>query len=207
MFILKVLKGMIDNYISVTDLQAKKLDHFYHLHLNATFNLTSIKDREQFYIKHFLDSIYFFKNHTPSFNTLCDIGSGGGFPGVVIAIFHPNAEIFLCESIKKKAEFLKFAAHELSLRNIVVLNNRIEELKSYRFDFFTARGVAKVLDILKKSWNVSHETSSWLMYKGENLPEELKGAEQFIKKHNLEVEYERIEEPFCRSYCFIRRCG
>ncbi|MGC8769197.1 16S rRNA (guanine(527)-N(7))-methyltransferase RsmG [Calditerrivibrio sp.] len=198
---------MIDNYITLTDLQAEKLDLFYNLHLNATFNLTSIKDREQFYIKHLLDSIFFFKKHSPSFNTLCDIGSGGGFPGVVIAIFYPDAEIFLCESIRKKAEFLKFAARELSLDNIIVLNNRIEDLKTYKFDFFTARGVAKLLDILKKSWNVSHETSSWLMYKGENLPEELKVADQFIKKHYLEVEYERIEDPFCRSYCFIRRCG
>jgi len=197
---------MISKYIAVSDDDLKKLEHFYELHQNVTINLTSIKDKNEFYIKHFLDSIYFFKVCKQlSFGNLCDIGSGGGFPGVVIAIFYPHLPVYLCESIRKKADFLNFVAKELSLSNIVVLNERVEHLKGFAFDLFTARGVSKVLDILKKSWNVSHETSSWLLYKGENLADELKAAESFLKKHKLEVENVRVEDPFYRTYCYIHR--
>lgn len=196
---------MITDYINASQSQLEKLEHFYVLHQRATLNLTSIKDKEEFYIKHYLDSIYYFNFSTVFFNNLCDIGSGGGFPGVVIAIFYPDKSIYLCESIKKKCDFLSFATRELNLDNITVLNERVENLKGYKFDLFTARGVSKVLDILKKSWNVSHETSSWLLYKGENLKDELVAADRFIKNHRLEVTSVRIENPFYRTYCFIKR--
>ncbi len=196
---------MITNYLDASQEQLEKLEFFYELHQKATLNLTAIKNKEEFYIKHYLDSIYYFKHFPVSFNNLCDIGSGGGFPGVVIAIFYPDKPIFLCESIKKKCDFLIFASRELNLDNITVLNERIENLKGYKFDLFTARGVSKVIDILKKSWNVSHETSSWLLYKGENLKDELVDADRFIKKYRLEVSNVRIENPFYRTYCFIKR--
>lgn len=196
---------MIDQYLPLTDKIKVLLEKFYDLHIAAPINLTSIKEKEDFYIKHYLDSIYFFYNKGIRFGTLCDIGSGGGFPGMVLAIFYPESRIFLVESIKKKADFLSNSAKELGLENVYVINDRIENVKGVYFDFFTARGVSSVLDILKKSWNVSRETSSWLLYKGEKLQNELLDADKFIKKHRLEVEHVRVEEPFNRSYCFICR--
>lgn len=197
---------MIDQYLPLTDKINVLLEKFYNLHIASPINLTAIKGKEDFYIKHYLDSIYFFYNNKKiNFDTLCDIGSGGGFPGIIVAIFYPDSKIFLVESIKKKADFLSNSAMELGLKNVYVINDRIENLRGFSFDFFTARGVSSVLDILKKSWNVSRETSSWLLYKGEKLKDELLEADKFIKKNHLEVEHVRIEKPFSRSYCFIYR--
>ncbi|MCX8083767.1 MAG: 16S rRNA (guanine(527)-N(7))-methyltransferase RsmG [Calditerrivibrio sp.] len=196
---------MIDKYFNITSDQVLLLEEFYKLHLLSPHNLTAIKDRHQFYIKHYLDSIYCFKDLHHEFSTLCDIGSGGGFPGIVIAILMPSKNVFLCESIKKKCQFLEHAIRYLSLKNVQVINDRIENIKGVNFDVLTARGVSKVLDVLKKSWNVSHETSLWILYKGEHLFDELKEAEQFVKKRGLEVCYERVEFPFFRTYCFVRR--
>ncbi|MEF3255806.1 MAG: 16S rRNA (guanine(527)-N(7))-methyltransferase RsmG [Deferribacterales bacterium] len=194
---------MLNDYISLSDDIQKRLDLFYDLHKNATLNLTSIKDKEQFYIKHYLDSIYFFIKYNPSFESLCDIGSGGGFPGIVIAIFYSQKPVYLVESIRKKADFLLSAVNVLGLDNVEVINDRIENIKFRSFDLFTARGVSSVLDILKKSFNVSRETSSWLLYKGKKLDDELKEAEKFIRNKGLEVRNVRIEEPFLRTYCYI----
>ncbi|MCA1979997.1 MAG: 16S rRNA (guanine(527)-N(7))-methyltransferase RsmG [Calditerrivibrio sp.] len=196
---------MIDKYLNFNDEIKLLFERFYELHISAPINLTAIKGKEDFYIKHYLDSIYFFCNRWVKFDNLCDIGSGGGFPGMVVAMFYPESGVFLVESIRKKADFLSNAARDLGLRNVSVINDRIENLKGLSFDFFTARGVSSVLDILKKSWNVSRETSSWLFYKGEKLQDELLEAEAFMRKNFLEAEHVRIEEPFSRSYCFIYR--
>jgi len=97
-------------------------------------------------------------------------------------LFFPQTKVFLVESIKKKALFLEQSATLLELKNVTVINDRIEHIKGLTFDLFTARGVSSVLDILKKTENVSRETSKWLLYKGEKLDEELRQADSYIKK-------------------------
>jgi len=79
------------------------------------------------------------------------VGSGGGFPGIVISLFFPQTKVFLVESIKKKALFLEQSATLLELKNVTVINDRIEHIKGLTFDLFTARGVSSVLDILKEN--------------------------------------------------------
>lgn len=183
----------------------EKLDIFYELHKNAKINLTAIKDYDEFYIKHYLDSLYIFKINKFSFDTLMDIGSGGGFPGIPIALLYPEKKIYLVESISKKINFLKEAIGVLKIKNVELINDRCENLKGINNDMIAARGVASVNKILKWTKNVSRETRYFVLYKGGKVFDEIKEARPLIKKMGLEIKNVRVEDPFKRSYIILYR--
>lgn len=195
----------MDKLIKTTKIIEKKLEKFYELHLNCQINLTAIKEKEEFYLKHYFDSIYYFQQYEAPKGSLADIGSGGGFPGIVLGIFYPELKITLIESIGKKCRFLEEAAKTLELKNIEVLNMRVENIKDRSFDIITARGVSTVKEVLKNSFQISKQNTKWVMYKGERLDEELKEALPVIEKRGLNVEKIRIESPITRTYCIISR--
>ena len=116
--------------IDVTEEQLKKLDKFYNLLIeyNKIMNLTGITKKEDVYLKHFYDSLTISKIIDLSNETsLCDLGSGAGFPGIVIKIFFPNLEVTLVDSLTKRINFLNIVINELDLKKIITKNNRIEE--------------------------------------------------------------------------------
>ena len=197
--------------IYVDDGIVEKLELFYELHKNATLNLTNIKDRDEFYCKHYLDSVYLFHlsevaksvRYFKASDKLADVGSGGGFPGIVIAICYPEMKVTLIESTRKKCDFLKEAIAELDLKNVTVINDRVENLEGFKFSYITARGVAKVDKLLKHTENVLAKKFKIILYKGEMLEEELKDASDTINHRGLDIEITRIEEMFKRSYCII----
>ncbi|MDE7033563.1 MAG: 16S rRNA (guanine(527)-N(7))-methyltransferase RsmG [Mucispirillum sp.] len=196
---------MMDKLIKTTEIIKKKLEKFYELHLTCQINLTAVKEKEEFYLKHYFDSIYYFQQYEAPQGSLADIGSGGGFPGIVLGIFYPELKITLIESIGKKCRFLEESAKVLELKNIEVLNTRVENIKDRSFDIITARGVSTVKELLKNSYQISKRNAKWVMYKGERLDEELKEALPVIKKRGLNVEKIRIETPITRTYCIISR--
>ncbi len=197
--------------IYVDDGIVEKLELFYELHKNATLNLTNIKDRDEFYCKHYLDSVYLFHlaevaksvRYFKASDKLADVGSGGGFPGIVIAICYPEMKVTLIESTRKKCDFLKDAVSKLDLKNVTVINDRVENLEGFKFNYVTARGVAKVDKVLKQTANVLGKKFKIILYKGEMLEEELKDASGTINHRGLDIEITRIEEIFKRSYCII----
>jgi 16S rRNA (guanine527-N7)-methyltransferase len=180
-----------------------KLENFYDLHKNAEINLTAIKDKDEFYFKHYLDSIYIFRKFSFNFTTLIDVGSGGGFPGVVIAIFYSSAEIYLIESIKKKCLFLIDAINKCNIKNVKVINDRVENIKNLKADIITARAVDSLKNILKYSVQLSHKNTRWIIYKGKKIDDEINECSNFIKKNNLQIKTERVDEPFKRTYIVI----
>ena len=115
---------------------------------NQKFNLTAIKTEEEIYLKHFYDSLTLTKGISLEGNLkLLDIGTGAGFPGLVLKIFYPNLEVTLLDSNHKKIMFLETVIKELNLTNITCLNTRAESLSSeYReyFDIVTSRAVAQL---------------------------------------------------------------
>ncbi len=195
----------MDKLIKTTEIIEKKLEKFYELHLNCQVNLTAIKEKEEFYLKHYFDSIYYFQQYEAPQVCLADIGSGGGFPGIVLGIFYPELKITLIESIGKKCRFLEESAKVLELENIEILNMRVENIKDRNFDIITARGVSTVKELLKNSFQISKQNTKWVMYKGERLDKELKEALPVIEKRGLNVEQIRIESPITRTYCIISR--
>ncbi len=193
----------MDKILKKNEIIEKKLAYFYNMHINCNFNLTAIKEKEEFYLKHYYDSIYYFEEYGMPNGSLADIGSGGGFPGIVIAIYYPEKPVTLIESIGKKCRFLESAVKELELLNVKVVNSRVENIKNEKFDIITARGVSTIKEVLKNTSNISKDNTTWVMYKGERLQDELKEALPVIRKRGLHVKNFRIETPVTRSYCII----
>ncbi len=196
---------MLSKYIETNEKIDKLLLEFYELHINSTINLTAIKDKDEFYIKHYLDSIYYFQKHLTPSGELADIGSGGGFPGIVLGIFYPDLKITLIESIAKKCNFLQNSIDILELSNVKVINDRAENVKGKKYDIITARGVAPVADMLKNTSQMVKNKTKWILYKGEKTPVELEEAKKIINKMGVGVETIRVEEPFTRTYCIISK--
>ena len=104
--------------LNVTEEQLKQLDTIYNnlVETNKTMNLTRITEKDDVYLKHFYDSLTLAKVYDLSkVNTLCDIGTGAGFPGLVLKIFYPNLEITLVDSLLKRVKYLNSLIDKLYL--------------------------------------------------------------------------------------------
>jgi len=194
---------MISKYYDFTENQLKKFQELYNLHINVPINLTRIKEKEDFFLKHILDSIYFAKFLNVDFEIGIDVGTGGGFPGVILALMYPDKMFYLIDSIKKKCEHVSHFIDELEITNAKVINDRVENIKNLKADIIFSRGVGKVVDIIKWTNNVSHETTAYLFYKGEDIETEIKQAKNIISKRGLSYGNLRIQEPIQRSYLYF----
>lgn len=140
--------------IALTDEQKENLEKFADLLIeyNKHTNITAIKDKEGIYLKHFYDSLTLIKITDLNENlTLLDVGSGGGFPGIVLKIVFPNLDIILLDSNNKKSEFQKFIIQNLELKGIKVVCDRAENYykKGAKYDIVVARAVSS-LNILSE---------------------------------------------------------
>lgn len=193
----------LNELIKPSTREIDRLECFYKAHINAQINLTAIKNKDDFYVKHYLDSIYIFKKYNLNFKTLIDVGSGGGFPGVVLAIFYPHSHIYLIESIGKKCVFLTEATKKCRISNISIINDRVENINNIKGDIITARAVSTVKNILKHTIQLSHKKTKWIIYKGMKMLNEVSESKSILKKYNLTLNTERVDEPFKRTYIII----
>ena len=113
--------------IDLNNEQLEKLDKFYHLMLewNEKINLTRITEEKEVYLKHFYDSLTLNKVvKLKDVKTLCDVGTGAGFPGIVLKIVFPNIKITLIDSLQKRVNYLNNIIEELELSNIEAIHTR-----------------------------------------------------------------------------------
>lgn len=157
---------------------------------NEKVNLISRKDFPNFYLHHVLHSLSIAKFFSfTGDHTILDAGTGGGFPGIPLAIFFPEAKFFLVDSIGKKIRIVQNISDTLELKNVHPVQERIENLKGYSFDFIVSRALASVSQILNwtkgllKSENTELKRG-YLFLKGGNLDEELK---PFRQKFLMEI--------------------
>ena len=150
-----------------------------YLEWNAQINVISRKDTEHFYERHVLHSMAIAK--IQNFNAgakILDVGTGGGFPGIPLAILFPEAEFRLVDSIGKKIKVVEAVASELGLKNVSAVHQRADKVKD-SFDFVVSRAVTKmevfVPWVRKKVNKVStHDRKNGILYlKGGDLTEEL----------------------------------
>ncbi len=134
--------------IEINEEQLKYLEIYktFLLDYNKHTNLTAIKEEKEIYLKHFYDSLTI-SNFLEKENKVLDIGTGAGFPGMVLALFHPNINFVLLDSNNKKTTFLNLLKEKLSLKNVEVVHARAENyVKEHleEFDIVTSRAVAEL---------------------------------------------------------------
>jgi len=165
--------------IEITDKKLNQLEKYYELLIeyNKVMNLTGITEKEEVYLKHFYDSLTLSKIiDLTKEDSLCDLGSGAGLPGIVIKIFYPNLNVVLVDSLNKRINFLNIVIKELELENITAIHTRIEEYakeNKEKFDIVTARAVAPLNILLELGINLVKINKYFIAMKGniENEPE------------------------------------
>ena len=177
--------------ILLTPKQEQDLDTYYKLLIsyNNNVNLTAITKEEDVYLKHFYDSLTLFKGIDLKENLkICDLGTGAGFPGLVLKIVFPNLSITLVDSLEKRIKFLDLVIKELELKNIKTVHSRIEEFKEIEaFDVVVSRAVSKINILLELGCKIPKVNGLFVFMKG-NVLEELKSAKNALKVLNYSLE-------------------
>ena len=179
--------------IKLTEEKLNKLEKFYELLIswNEKMNLTRIIEKEEVYLKHFYDSLTLIKaiDLTQEL-TLCDVGSGAGFPGIVLKIVFPNLKITLIDSLQKRVNYLNEIIKELELTNIEAIHTRAEDYaKNHRedYDIVTARAVAN-LKLLSELCIPMVKVNGYFIAMKANAIEEIKESKDIIKYLNARLE-------------------
>jgi len=164
--------------------KTKKLNKYYEFLIcgNKKTNLTRITAITDVYYKHFYDSmaISLAVNFLNIENVL-DVGSGAGFPGLVLAIVYPNVKFILLDSLGKRIDFLNFVVNELKLLNVLVVKSRIEDFKVHNsFDLITARAFTNYPTFIEVVANLIAINGVVLAMKGKNYLNELQNAQKLF---------------------------
>ena len=144
---------------------------------NRVYNLTAIRERDEMIKLHFLDSLSIL-NHVEIENVL-DVGSGAGFPGIVLAITKPELKVTVMDSVNKKTTFMQQVKSELSLTNLNVVNARVEEYQpTILFDSVITRAFSSVQNMLSMTQHILQKDGAWLAMKSKDVKEELKALDE-----------------------------
>jgi len=163
----------------------------------AIHNLSAQLKDEQIQ-ENIFDSIYPLK-FINEFESLIDIGTGAGYPGILLAIARPDVKIVLCEPKAKRVAFLNFVKTSLELINVEVVQNRVENLPPKNYDIITSRAVTNTSLLISMTGNLSSAETEYLFYKGSMCDEEIK---------DLDFEnYEIVKYGENRNYLYIKRKG
>ena len=167
--------------IEVTPLMIERLEKYYNLLIeyNQKINLTRITEKQDVYLKHFYDSITLIKAIDLNQNLkVCDIGTGAGFPGLVLKIVFPNLQITLVDALNKRINFLNIVIKELNLKNINTVHDRAEIFirKNYEtYDLITCRAVSK-LNIISELCIPGLKINGYFIPMKANIDEEIKNT-------------------------------
>ena len=183
--------------IMLSSYQLNQLDKFYHLLVewNKKINLTRIIEEKDVYLKHFYDSLTLVKVIDLNNDLkLCDIGTGAGFPGLVLKIVFPNLKVTLIDSLLKRINFLNLVIKELDLSDIETVHFRAEDyvkLHKKEYDVVTSRAVSKLNNLIDYSIPLLKDKGCFVPMKA-NCEEEIKECLSTLKRKKIIIE--KIEE-------------
>ncbi len=163
------------------------------LQANSKINLISKNDEKYLWEKHICDSLSFEKFLTKygikdlKNKTLLDIGTGGGFPSVPLAIKYPKISVTALDSIKKKLNVIQSIKEDLSINNLSILCNRAENIKGEKYDFITSRAVAALKILIPYAIPLLKKDGYFIAYKSVKVDEEIKDAKDILKKYQAQI--------------------
>lgn len=201
--------------ISPDDNMLNQFELYYHklIEVNEYMNLTAITEKSEVYNKHFLDSISIVKALDISKEfTLCDVGSGAGFPSIPLAIVSSNVKVTIIDALNKRIKFLNDLVKELNLNNVNAYHKRAEEYakeKREAFDIVTARAVARLNILAELCLPLTKIGGYFIAMKGQASLEELKEAENAINVLGGKIEnvldFDLPEDAGKRSIIIIKK--
>lgn len=195
------IKYLKELNIYPTKEQLSKLEKFYNLLVewNQKINLTRITTKEDAYLKHFYDSLTITKEIDLSkVETLCDVGTGAGFPGIVLKIMYPNLKVTLIDSLQKRVNYLNTIIKELELDNIEAIHSRGEDYKG-SFDIVTSRAVANIEKLLSFTMHLVDKDGIFIAMKGDIDKELTNSVEKEISKKYKIVKINKFLLPIENS--------
>lgn len=163
--------------LALSDAQYEKLLDYLAMLLkwNAVYNLTSVRDPRQMVTQHLLDAMAALPAFTAAQRVL-DVGSGGGLPGIVLAIWAPQMQVHMIDTVHKKTAFLTQVKAELELSNAHVHTGRVEQLEvKQKFDVITSRAFAELADFVNWSGHLLEQGGQMIALKGQAPLEEIAG--------------------------------
>ena len=144
---------------------------------NRVYNLTAIRERDEMIKLHFLDSLSIL-NHVQVKNIL-DVGSGAGFPGIVLAITKPELKVTVMDSVNKKTTFMQQVKSELSLTNLEVVNGRVEDYHpTTLFEAVTSRAFSNLKNMMSLTQHTLQKEGVWLAMKSKDVKQEVEAFEK-----------------------------
>lgn len=160
---------------------------------NSKINLISKNDEKFIWEKHIYDSLSFekflikydikdLKN-----KTLLDIGTGGGFPSVPLAIKYPELSVTALDSIKKKLNVIQSIKEDLGINNLSILCDRAENIRGKKYDFITSRAVAALKILIPYALPLLKKGGYFVAYKSVKVDEEIQEAQNVLKKYQAEI--------------------
>ena len=202
--------------VQLNDDIIKKLNMYGNLLLewNEKINLTAIKEPNEVLYKHFYDCILFFKNvDVPKGAKVIDVGTGAGFPGMVLKIVRPDLEVTLLDSLNKRIVFLNDVIEKLQLKNITAIHSRAEEgaknnLYREKFDIACARAVANMPVLLEYCTPFVKQGGQFVSMKGPSVKEELAFCDNAInelKISNPQIIYETLTGNEKRAFVIFKK--
>ena len=182
--------------------QIEKFMEYYEMLIekNKVMNLTAITELDEVVVKHFLDSVLSAKViNMNEYDSLIDVGTGAGFPGIPLKIMFPHLKVVLLDSLNKRLNFLNEVIDELELENIYTIHGRAEDIGrnvEYRehFDLCVSRAVANLSTLSEYCIPFIKKNGMFVSYKSEHSDEETVNAENAIKKLGGKITNTQIVE-------------
>lgn len=202
---------------AIDEEKINQLNKYYEMLVekNKVMNLTAITEYDEVVIKHFVDSLAITKvyNMIPV-NNVIDIGTGAGFPGMVLKIFYPDIQFTLLDSLNKRVGFLKEVAEELSLNKIDAVHGRAEDYARQanhreNYDLCVSRAVANLSTLAEYSLPFVKKGGYFVAYKAEDCLYEVKSAEKAISMLGGKIEdtvmYKIPNSDITRAFVIIKK--
>jgi 16S rRNA (guanine527-N7)-methyltransferase len=213
----KTLRKALERAFQGEDVTEELLDRFaQHAHIlldhNRRVNLTAILDPAEVAAQHYFDSWRLTQYYSFVGRRVVDLGSGGGFPGIPLALAEPNGSFVLIDSTRKKADFLQHCVQELGLRNTSVHWGRAEDwLAKERCDVVLIRAVSSVRENVRTLRKVRHSLKDLIMYKGPSWSREVRAGEREAERLGFHMdtvwEYRLPEDQGQRALLVYRAPG